>query len=554
MARTTLEAARRSVHQQGRQAVAPLLWRWGPWALAALALAAYLAIGMHELTRFPAWHQDEPWIASVAYSLATRGIYGSPIFAGYAGMEQHYFDFMPMYAWMLAGLFKLIGVGEIQVRLMPLLCGLGALIATFVVGRQVGGDRVGALAVVLLVGQRIMAVFPQTGVPLLDIARVARYDIAVPIFGLLACAAFNRAERLGRGRWYLISGVLVGLAGLTHLYGNFWLPALLLALLWRRGPAVALQRPAYLLIGGFALAWAPWVAYILANLADFMGQMWIVRQRFHVLTLDFYLNNLLRERERYQAMGLVFHTGAPDLPRPGAWLALLGLPPALAVALWPTRRAISPAGFSVALALVVHLLLFAVLFEPKTYSYTIAIWPLLAIMLAGLGIWLWDRYAGRLVRGALLTLLVCVLAEGGLRISVSHTAAAELSSFEGYMGRVRQHIPADARVMGLHNYWLELRDHPYQTWVVPVLLATPGPYNEHPIPLDQAIARFQPDVFLIDWRIADHLAQLSDPSNPNHAQFEQFWRYMQQHSAYLAATIDDPTYGRMQIYTLTRDP
>ena len=34
-----------------------------------------------------------------------------------------------------------------------------------------------------------------TGILLLDRARINRYDIAVPVFGLAALWAFNRAER-----------------------------------------------------------------------------------------------------------------------------------------------------------------------------------------------------------------------------------------------------------------------------------------------------------------------------------------------------------------------
>ncbi len=525
------------------------LMRWTPWIIAIAACGAYLAIGLSDIMIFPAWNQDEPWIASVAYSLVTQGTYGSQMFSGYAGMDKHYFDFMPTYPWLLAGLFKLVGIGTFQIRLMPLLCGLLVLLFTFLVGRQVGGVRVGALAIVLLVGQRIMIGTPQTGIPLLDIARIGRYDIAVPLFGLLACAAFNRAEQLDRSRWYVVSGVLIGLAGLTHLYGLFWLPALLIAHIWRRGPSALRSPHIYLLFAGFVVVWLPWVGYVVANWADYLGQMRIVGRRFDLLTLRFYQDNISREPDRYRQLGLMLQSG-PDFTRVGGWLAVLGLPVAFGLALWPKRRIGGLPGFSVAIALFVHLLLFTVLFEPKTYSYTIAIWPLLAILLACLGIWVWDLYRQRVVRGVLLGVLLLVLAEGGQRVVVSHSEAAKLSSFDAYMARISAQIPAGARVMGLHNYWFQLRDHPFQTWVVPVLLTEPEIKLDGTIPIDNAIGLFRPDVFLIDRNIAEHLDRLAEPQHPQHVSFGLFWRYMKKHQARLVATIDDPTYGPMQIYYL----
>ena len=76
-----------------------------------------------------------------------------------------------------------------------------------------------------------------TGVPLMDIGRIARYDIGVPVFGLAALWLFNHAERRAhRPRaplWYAASGAAVGIAGLIHMYGLFWLPVFLLRMLKR---------------------------------------------------------------------------------------------------------------------------------------------------------------------------------------------------------------------------------------------------------------------------------------------------------------------------------
>jgi len=122
-------------------------------------------------------------------------VLGSDLFTGYYGMERHQFEQMPVFPLMQAAIFRVFGVGVAQIRALPVACGLVLLAAVFAVGRQVGGDRVGAVAVILMVGLRVADSGNATGILLLDRARINRYDIAVPVFALLALWTFNRAER-----------------------------------------------------------------------------------------------------------------------------------------------------------------------------------------------------------------------------------------------------------------------------------------------------------------------------------------------------------------------
>lgn len=92
-------------------------------------------------------------------------------------------------------LFRLAGVGAWQVRLTVVLLGAATLLLTWRLGRRLGGPALGVLAAWLLVGLRV-AIEPQaSGVPLLDLARIVRYDIAVPPLVLLALLCFRCARR-----------------------------------------------------------------------------------------------------------------------------------------------------------------------------------------------------------------------------------------------------------------------------------------------------------------------------------------------------------------------
>src|SRR5262249_34677647 len=157
------------------------------------------------------------------------------------------------------GIFKILGVGVIQMRLLSVVFGFALLLAVFAVGSQLGDDRIGALAAALMLALRIMAGTDTmaTGILLLDRARINRYDIAVPVFGWLALWSFNRAERERDARWYAAAGGLAGLSSLSHLIGVFWFLVFAL-LLFVRHTWRAVQHPFSLLLAGLIAVWTPW--------------------------------------------------------------------------------------------------------------------------------------------------------------------------------------------------------------------------------------------------------------------------------------------------------
>lgn len=243
----------------------------------------YLAVSLDRLSVFPAVGEDEPWIAAAPYKLASEGVYGSDLFAGYYGVDRHNYQHMPLYPLLQAGLFKAAGVGVFQMRLLPVTFGLGLLLVVFLVGTQLADERVGALAVVLMLGLRIAAGGDATGILFLDRVRINRYDIAVPVFGLLALWAFLRAGRTPIPAWYFLTGALTGLASLSHLFGAFWLPVFVALLLWGWQGHGRRTRAMSLVMLGFLLTWLPWIAYIASGWDDYLGQMRFVEiGRAHV--------------------------------------------------------------------------------------------------------------------------------------------------------------------------------------------------------------------------------------------------------------------------------
>ena len=121
-----------------------------PYAVLLALLLLYWVISLHQLDVTPPVYEDEPWQASTGWMLATDGVFGSDMFSGFYGMESRYFGFMPVFPLLLAGTFRLIGLGLFQARLVAVMMGLLTLVLTYSLGSRLFRPPVGLLAVVLM--------------------------------------------------------------------------------------------------------------------------------------------------------------------------------------------------------------------------------------------------------------------------------------------------------------------------------------------------------------------------------------------------------------------
>jgi len=509
-------------------------------------LLLYWTVSVRNLTILPPVYEDEPWQVSTGWKLATEGVFGSDMFAGLYGMERHYYGYMPVHPLLLAAIFRAAGLGLFQARLEPVMMGLLTLALTFSLGRRLFGPEVGLLAVALLILVRLTGLtrFQLTGILFLDVARIARYDMVVPVFGLASLHAYLSGRRSKVGarpqalRRFALAGLLAGLAGLSHLYGAFWLIALGLLALWdgigRRGLLA--------MAAGFVAPWLPYLAYVLVGLPDWIGQTRGYAPRFDLLNPRWYWRNVLLESRRY-GPGLGPASG-DYLLRPGFWSAVIALPLSfLALA----ERAIRK-NDRVARALVVPALLlpalFALLIHLKLANYLVTIIPLWALAGAWGGISLWRR-AGRdrgrrWMRAVLLVVLLLIGSEGAARIYRLRAAPGTTTPYADFIAQVHWYILPGSRVLGLQNYWLGLDDLDYRAWPVPLSQANPD-YRPVPLTLEEALGNTAPDVILIDPRMRDYFE-----GAPLAAQTILDW--MENEGYVRTVVIEDPTYGRMEVY------
>jgi hypothetical protein len=191
--------------------------------------------------------------------------------------------------------------------------------------------------------------------------------------------------------------------------------------------------------------------------------------------------------------------------------------------------------------------MFTVLLKVKTYGYMIALWPMGALCLAWLGIWLWDWRRTWMFRAALVALCGLIIAQGGTAVVHVQEEAAHATPYDFYETQVARCIPAGSRVLGLQHYWLGLRQFAFRTWLLPIGMANPL-YVLHPIPFEDALNRVNPDAVLVDRYISEMLAEAKSPAHPNHRYAIGFQDFIAHRHVQPGCVIRDPTYGTMEVY------
>ncbi|MCI0434197.1 MAG: hypothetical protein L0271_11260 [Gemmatimonadetes bacterium] len=531
-------------------------------ALTIAIITSALALSLTRLDRFPPVHQDEPWIASPAAQLATTGTYGTPLFAGFHGAERNAFMFPPALPLLESAVFRVAGASVVTMRLPGVLAAIAILVLVAVLGTRAGGPVCAALATALLVLLAPAGGWNGTsGVPLLDIARVARYDILVPAFGLGALLCFHGGgASVSRIRLF-IAGVLAGLATLAHLYGAFWLVGLTLVVLLRPAPRRNRAQAVLFLAAGFAIALAPALLWIASAWSDFVGQQQILTERYRVFDPRFLIDNLVREPQRYRPLLTRAEPFGWSLLRPGFWIAIGGATLVMARLQRSVRNRVKMhehdvrIEFTALVVMLTQLVLFALVVRVKTYSYLISVWPLVALLIAVLAGRAFAPAApggrkGTMVPAALAVLLIAGFVEGGLRIRGWLDRAAAASPYAAVSARIAAEIPTGARILGLHQWWLGLRDRPFTSWLLPVWQSDPR-FTERPIPLDQAIERVAPDVVLIDPAMAAWFSEIADPGHDQHARYIAWLSWTRRHGFAPIDTVADPTYGAIEVWRNT---
>ena len=510
-----------------------------PHAFSGFLLAVFVGFGLRDIGRAPKVYEDEAWIAAPGYTFVTTGVFGTQLDRGFYGTERHCYGFMPLFPIAVGACLRVFGLGLAQARLVPLATATGVLLLTHRIGSRLLSPWHGVTAVALLVLAPVASPVAHlgSGIPLADLARLVRYDIPVPFFGLAALLVLVPVFTTGRepapGRLFG-AGLLTGLAALSHVYGIFWLPALLFALVTARGRRVL--RVALLpSIAGFLLASLPWLLFAAGGWHDFLGQNRNAADRFDLLDPGFYLENLRGEISRY---GLVLKAMA--FPRLSPWLFVVSAAAGAFVLFRRGPRALLAVSGVLALA-------FALLLRSKNVLYLATLWPLLALIAAaGLGA-VWDVLP-RFGRGLLFLVCLAAAAEGVRERERTAAEARGTTPYADFTRRLSAAIPDGGRVVGMQHYWFGLAGK-FPDYATVPLHRTLARFTEQPVSFAEAVDGLAPDVFVVDQVLRDFFRDNDDPGAEFHGLAADVQRWVAERGRSIAV-LEDPTYGRVEVYAI----
>jgi 4-amino-4-deoxy-L-arabinose transferase-like glycosyltransferase len=515
----------------------------------ALLVLLYLVTVLPSLGNDPIAGGDEGWIISASARLARDGVFGSDLFKGFYGAENHYYFNLPLHHLMLAGVFEVFGVSLGTARMVSVLFGLAALLLTYALGRRIGGAGVGLAAAALLVLLRLNLA-PFSGLTLTDLGATVRYDLVSVPFGLGAALLLLRrpVPSLPQAG---AAGFLVGLGALTQFIGAF--VAVPLALFLLLTPAEPLRRLLLAAVFGvlFFVPWLPYFGYIAANADDFQGQSRSFVQKSDFLSPAFYLDQIEHEPDRYAtSTGL---ERAPDgvkalFDRPSARLVMLVVgPAALFYALWRGRsdRAWLLLGLVIA-GLVIELTLFE---SSKYFVYWVVVVPYLCAAIAGLGTAAW-RWCGERPRQTTLRIAVVAVAVlfflEGLGVAAKDVRdARNAPSYEAMGRKIEAVVPEGSVVLGDNRLWPAVQDLQLRSLLLLFYYTNPVISRDQATDIPGAFERIDAEYLLLSPLSREILAKLSPTDT------QAFNEYLEGNMTKVT-TIEDRAYGPIDVYQRTR--
>ena len=510
------------------------------WLLCTLCISVvFVRLAAHNLANFRPVSNDEVELIAVAYKLATRGILGSDMYVGFFGGDEHHFETLPLQHVLDAAAFRVFGAGILQARLVSLLAGASIVWTAGWLAYRWYGPGTALLCELLLVAWPSDLTAASGGLPLLGVARTARYDVLAVAAVWLAILLVDVTLRRPGPRRALATGVCCGLAALAQFFGSFVLP--LVPAIWLRSrPRTLTLLAAWL--AGLALVMSPYVVLAARHPADLAGQLSVFGNRGDFLRPGFYVDNVLSEWTRYAHLAPVSFS---------TWLLCVGPAPA---ALGLARRG-RPGDRVLLASLAIFAAALALLDQTKVPLYSVLLVPSICLVLAaGASAFLgWARRGGRpiwpgVAAGVVALGMLGVGLDGLDAYRLDWDAATRVTPYLAFGQQIRAAIPAGSVVLGPERWWWALHEHRYLSlrslwfqWSAAAAAAQEPPH------FADWVRRAQADRVIVNINVRADVNAFPD------ALQAQFWDFLERCTTRVA-DLDDPTYFETEVYALLDPP
>src|SRR6266849_4795463 len=157
---------------------------WAAWTLALTLVFGRVAA--YNLGNYRPVSNDEMELMAVAYKLATQGVLGSDMYAGFFNADQHFLITLPLEHVFNAASFKVFGPGVAQMRWVSVVAGVSLVWIVSWLAYRWYGLATAVICGILLVAWPSNLTGAPDGLPWLGVTRAARYDVLAVTFGWLA--------------------------------------------------------------------------------------------------------------------------------------------------------------------------------------------------------------------------------------------------------------------------------------------------------------------------------------------------------------------------------
>jgi hypothetical protein len=534
------------------------------WLLATLAIsAAFARLAAHNLGNYRPVSNDEVELIAVGYKLATQGIFGSDMYAGFFGGDQHHLETLPLQPILDAISFRFVGAGVLQARWVSLMAGTATVWVTGWLANRWYGLGAAVIAELLLAFWPSNLTAASNGLPLLGIARTARYDVVAVATVWLAIALLDATLRKPHPARAVALGLSLGLAALSQFFGSF---AVLVVLAAWAGTRLR-QRGATLvwITLGAMFVLAPYIGYVWRYRSDLAGQLSVYGTRGDFLRPTFYVENALSEWTRYAHL----LPGATATPAPlSEWLVLAGVWPALGYVVWRARQPWRTGDRLLLLSLGTFVATLGLLDQTKVPLYAALILPAICICIAaassaalqfgcralravrapaasGARVWV---ALGAVAGGTIAAAVIGVSLDAVAAYQIDFADANRVTPYLALGQRIDGTMPAGAQVLGPERWWWPLREHPYLSlrsiWFQWAAAATAAGPSAAPRFTDW-VTRAGAESVVVNINIRADIHAFPE------ALQSQFWTFIDQCTTQVA-DFNDPNYFEIEVYEIVR--
>jgi 4-amino-4-deoxy-L-arabinose transferase-like glycosyltransferase len=292
----------------------------------------------------------------------------------------NWFEKPPLTFWIMAGLFRLFGVSEFSARAVSALAGVGVVAIIYGIGKLQRGPVSGLIAALILL----------TTFQFVQMSRLVYTDVLLLFFIYVAIYGYLRV-RNGERRWWYVVSVACALGFMVKSFASLFAPAAIaIALVFDRQVNETLRAKQFWLsiLAGVVII-VPWHATMI-----YLHGSTFVDEYFYYHVWSRTLTALEGHDGRYwfylREIWAKFHP----------WWSIA--PVAVVFTAWQIKQRRSS---SVLIILALLVFGFYTAAQTKLTSYILPVYPALALLIADLFAWFWDR---RRLAIRLAVILVCI--------------------------------------------------------------------------------------------------------------------------------------------------